>query len=101
MNLKCFKCKEYFIPSMNTVKIIGPDVEITCPFCYDTYFGKLNKYVDKQLGKHLPLSPIYAAAMIALAEYIELNSSDYYKEKGLRHGRKKKIRDLRVGKQPA
>jgi len=33
--------------------------------------------------------------MIVIAEFIELNSSDYYRKRGLRHGGKKKVRNVR------
>lgn len=93
MNLRCFKCERYFKPMLSNVKIIGPDLEVICPFCFDKYEGKINCYVGVQVGKHVALSPIYARKMIDLAEYIELNTSEYYKEKGMRHG-KKKVRNV-------
>ena len=96
MGIKCFKCNEYFVAGVNNVKIIGPDVEASCPFCYDVYTGKLNKFSCAQAGTFMPSSPNYAAAAQRMAQYIELNSSDYYKERGLRHGGKKKVRDLRA-----
>lgn len=96
MSIQCFKCKEYFGPSLSSVKIIGPDVEVECPFCHDVYFGKLNKYACQQNGTHMPLSHTYAIEAIKTAQFVELNSSEYYKERGLRHGGKKKVRDLRA-----
>lgn len=95
MGIQCFKCMEYFAPSMSSVKIIGPDVEVTCPFCHTTTLDKLNKFACKQVGQHVPQSPEYARKAIKIAQLIELNSSDYYKKRGLRHGGTKKVRDLR------
>lgn len=93
MNLICFECRKKYIPTLANVKIIGPDLETTCPFCGNVYSGKLNKFAGLQVGPHKPLSAEYAISMISLAEYVELNTSEYYKEKGMRHG-KKKVRDI-------
>jgi len=93
MNVYCFKCEKKFVPSGLNTSIIGPYVKINCPFCADVYEGKLLIFVDKQLGGHNPQSHIRAADMQRLAQFIELNSSDYYKKKGMRHG-KKKVRNV-------
>ena len=58
------------------------------------YEGKLLNYVDHQVGVHRQQSPIDGSKMVKLARFIELNSSEYYKTKGLRHG-KKKVRNVR------
>ena len=96
MGIKCFKCHKEFAANLSNVKIVGPDVEASCPFCNHTYVGKLNKFACKQIGTFMSASPTYAARSIMMAQHVELNSSDYYKEKGLRHGGKKKVRNLRA-----
>jgi len=93
MNVFCFKCGEEFVPSKFNTKIIGPYVEINCPFCSDVYEGKLLAYVTKLIGGWKAQSHFDAAKMQALARLIELNSSDYYEKKGMRHG-KKKVRNV-------
>lgn len=100
MNIFCLKCKKKYAPqNLNTV-IIGPYIKATCPFCSYVYEGKFTKFVAKQLGREPRIASIHdAARMQVLAEYIELNSSDYYKERGLRHGRKK-VRDIRDRREP-
>ena len=93
MVVHCFKCKKEFVPSQTNTKIYGPYVEITCPYCLDVYEGKLLSFVDIQLGGHRSHSHVDAMNMQRLAQYIELNSSDYYRKKGTRHG-KKKVRNI-------
>jgi hypothetical protein len=93
MNVECKKCNRSFIPSQANIKIVGPNVEVTCPFCFDFYDGKLLRFAEGQSGRFIPLSPAYAKKMIRIAEYIELNVSDYYDKKGFRHG-KKNIRNV-------
>ena len=94
MTIFCLKCKKKFVPGILNTKIYGLYVEITCPYCSGVYDGKLLNFVNMQLGDHRPQSAQDAIKMIELAEFIELNSSEYYKKKGLRHGRKK-IRNVR------
>jgi len=94
MKVFCLKCKKEFVPGATNTKIYGPYVEITCPYCLDVFDGKLLNFVNIQAGDSRPQSAHYAAKMIALAEFIELNSSEYYKKKGLRHARKK-VRNVR------
>jgi hypothetical protein len=94
MVVNCFKCKKEFVPSQTNTKIYGPYAEITCPYCLDVYNDKLLNFVNIQSGAHRPQSVSYAIKMIRLAKFIELNSSEYYKKRGLRHG-KKKVRNIR------
>jgi len=94
MNIHCFKCEKEFVPSELNTGIIGPYVKITCPYCSDVFEGKFLTFVDQQAGGHRPHSHQDAAGMQRLAQFIELNSSDYYKKRGLRHG-KKKVRNVR------
>ena len=89
MKIKCFNCSKEFVPNTYNTKIYGPYVEINCPFCMNKYEGKLLTFVRRQIGRHSIASPQAAIKMIKMAEFIELNSSEYYKKKGLRHGRKK------------
>jgi len=93
MLVHCFKCKKEFVPSSTNTKIYGPYIEVTCPYCLDVYVGKLLNFVDIQAGDHKSQSVIGAIKMIKLAKFIELNSSEYYRKRGLRHG-KKKVRDI-------
>jgi hypothetical protein len=93
MKTYCFKCNKEFVPGELNTQIIGPDVEVNCPFCHDKYEGKLTSFVRDQLGGSRPLSAIDASKMQRMAKFIELNSSDYYKKKGFRHG-KKNIRNV-------
>ena len=95
MNLTCFSCKKKYIPTQSNVQIIGPDMETTCPFCFSVWRGKINKYSGMQVGPHRVLSADYAQKMMRIAEFIELETSEYYRQKGMRHGEKKKIRDIR------
>jgi len=94
MKVSCFKCRKKFTPRTENTLIIGPDVEITCPFCYYKYRGKMTSFVRDQVGGFNTLSAHDATTMIEMAQFIELNSSDYYKKRGLRHG-KKKVRNVR------
>jgi hypothetical protein len=94
MGIECLSCGRFFKSDMTTVRIIGPDVKVTCPFCSYEYKGKLNRFVDTQVGGYIPQSVNCAAKMIAKAQYIELNSSEYYKERGLRHGKRKKVSNI-------
>lgn len=94
MKIYCFECYKGFIPSASNTKILGPYVEITCPYCLDVYNDKLLNCVDKQVGYFPIRSTAAAIKMIRIAEFIELNSSDYYRKKGLRHD-KKKVRNVR------
>lgn len=93
MNIRCLKCNKEFIPSGMNTSIIGPYLKITCPHCSDVYEGKLLSFVDEQIG-HRSHSHVDASKMQRLAKFIELNSSDYYRKRGLRHG-KKKVRNVR------
>jgi len=93
MVVHCFKCKKEFVPSSTNTKIYGPYIEVTCPYCLDVYVGKLLNFVDIQAGDHKSQSVIGAIKMIKLAKFIELNSSEYYRKRGLRHG-KKKVRNV-------
>jgi DNA-directed RNA polymerase subunit RPC12/RpoP len=93
MNIHCLECGKEFIPSKFNTKIIGPYVEVNCPFCSDVFKGKLLVYVTKQIGGWRSHSTSDAAKMQALAQLIELNSSEYYEKKGMRHG-KKKVRNV-------
>ena len=94
MNIYCLECSREFIPGQFNVQIIGPDVAVSCPFCSYKYEGKMTSFVRDQLGGNKPISHLDARNMIILAQHIELNSSEYYKTKGLRHGRKK-VRNVR------
>ena len=93
MNVFCSKCKKEFVPSKLNTKIIGPYIEVRCPFCPDVYEGKLLSYVTELVGGWRSQSVHDAVKMQKLAQFIELNSSDYYIKKGLRHG-KKKVRNV-------
>ncbi len=97
MKIRCPKCNRSFIPSQYNTHIIGPDVAIECPYtgCDYKYKGKMTSFVRDQIGGALPQSAHCAVRMQTLAQGIELNSSEYYKKKGLRHGGKKKVRNLR------
>jgi DNA-directed RNA polymerase subunit RPC12/RpoP len=94
MEIYCLKCGKAIVPNQFNVHIIGPDVEIICPYCHCMYKGKITSFVRDQVGGHRPQSASDAARMQRMAQYIELNSSEYYKKRGLRHGRKK-VRDVR------
>jgi DNA-directed RNA polymerase subunit RPC12/RpoP len=94
MVIHCLECGKPFVPSSVNTKIYGPYVEINCPYCSDVYEGKLLNFVDLQTGRSRPLSHHDAIDMQKMAQFIELNSSDYYKKRGLRHG-KKKVRNVR------
>ena len=89
MNIHCFKCNKKFVPNSVNTKIYGPYVEVSCPFCVYVYEGKLLNFVDRQLEGYRLHSHHDAIRMQHLAKFIELNSSDYYKKRGLRHGTKK------------
>ena len=93
MQIHCFKCGKEFIPSKFNTKILGPYVEVQCPFCSDVYEGKLLSYVTDLIGGWRSQSHSDAANMQALARLVELSSSEYYEKKGLRHG-KKKVRNV-------
>lgn len=93
MNMRCFKCNKEFKADQANTHIIGPDIEVICPFCSDKYKGKFIRYVEKLCGGYKPLSPNLAIRMQKAAQYIELNVSEYYAERGLRHG-KKKVRNV-------
>lgn len=94
MKITCLKCATQFVPGEYNTNIIGPDVAVSCPFCYYKYQGKMSSFVREQLGVSRPLSAKDAIVMIEMAKFIELNSSAYYKKRGLRH-EKKKVRNVR------
>ena len=94
MVVHCLKCSKEFVPSQSNTKIYGPYVEITCPYCLDVYDGKLLSFVDIQTGDSVSFSSHDASKMQQLAKFIELNSSEYYRKRGFRHG-KKKVRNVR------
>lgn len=94
MKIYCLKCFKKFVPTASNTKILGPYVEVNCPYCLDVYEGKFLNFVGRQVGNPRQQSARDAARMIELAEFIELNSSEYYKKRGQRHG-KKKVRNVR------
>jgi hypothetical protein len=94
MKIHCLKCKKEFIPNEFSVRIVGPNVEVTCPFCSYFYDGKFTSFLRDLLGGYDAQSSKDARLMQRLGRYIELNSSEYYKKRGLRHGGKKKVRDV-------
>ena len=94
MVVHCLKCKKEFVPSQSNTKIYGPYVEITCPYCLDVYNDKFLNFVDIQTGNSRIMSAHDAIKMQKLAQFIELNSSEYYRKRGFRHG-KKKVRNIR------
>ena len=94
MKLHCSGCEKEFVPGPFNTQIIGPDVQVNCPFCDYQFNGKLTSFVRDQLNNGRPQSAANAREMIATAKYMELNSSEYYKKRGLRHG-KKKVRNVR------
>ena len=89
MKIHCLKCRKEFVPGPANTKILGPYVEISCPFCAYMYEGKLLNFVEAQFDGYRLHSHHDAIKLQHLAKFIELNSSDYYKKKGLRHGTKK------------
>ncbi len=93
MKIHCLKCSKEFVPSSVNTKIYGPYVEVCCPFCIYIYEGKLLNFVEAQFDGYRSHSHNDAIRMQHLAKFIELNSSDYYKKRGLRHG-KKKVRNV-------
>lgn len=95
MNIHCLECEKEFIPSELNTNIIGPYVKITCPYCSVIYNDKLLNFVGEQIGNFEPSSALDATRMIRIAQFVELNSSDYYRKRGLRHGGKKKVRNIR------
>ena len=95
MEIHCLDCERSIKPSLSNTRIIGPDVEFTCPFCSYKYKGKFTSFLRDQINGWRPQSPEDARLMQAMARYIELNSSEYYKEKGLRHGKVRNVRDRR------
>ena len=94
MKIFCLKCVKEFVPGPFNTQIIGPDVQVNCPFCDYQFKGKMTSFVRDQLSTKRPQSAADAREMIAKAKYMELNSSEYYKKRGLRHG-KKKVRNIR------
>ena len=94
MKIYCFRCSREFVPSSANTKIYGPYIEISCPLCANLYEGKFLNFVDRQVNGYRSHSHHDATKMQQLAQFIELNSSDYYKKRGLRHG-KKKVRNVR------
>jgi hypothetical protein len=87
MDVKCFQCGKKYVPNAVNVKIYGPYMETTCPFCLYKYEGKLLNYVNRQIGDYKPLNLINARTMQTIAQFVELNSSEYYSKKGLRYGK--------------
>lgn len=85
----CLECKKEFIPDSININIAGPFIKVFCPFCSYVYEGKFLNFVELQMGGYKPSSVEDARKMIELARFMELNSSDYYKKRGLRHGKKK------------
>ena len=95
MKIHCFKCGKKITPSISNVNIIGPDILFKCPFCNYRYEGKFTSFLRDQLGGYESQSVSAARHLQALAQFVELNSSDYYEKRGLRHGKIRNIRDRR------
>jgi hypothetical protein len=93
MEIHCLGCDHPIKPGPSNTHIIGPDIEFKCPFCDYKYEGKFTSFLRDQIGGWHPQSPSDASLMQSMARYVELNSSEYYKEKGLRHGKVRNVRD--------
>ena len=90
MKIECFGCKKGYVPNQSNTKIYGPYMETTCPFCMHKWEGKMLNFVEKQVGGRIALSAHSAAKMQAMAQFIELNSSDYYKKRKRKYAKKRK-----------
>jgi len=90
MKIKCFGCEKSYIPNQSNTKIYGPYMETNCPFCMYKWEGKMLNFVEEQVGGRITMSAHCAIEMQVIAQYIELNSSDYYKKRKRKHGKKRK-----------
>jgi len=88
MKIRCFKCNKSYQPGLGNVKILGVYIETVCPFCGYTYEGKFLNFVDRQSNYDDNMLK-GAAKTQQIAQYVELNSSEYYNKDKKRRKRAK------------
>jgi len=88
MKIRCFECNESYQPGLGNVKILGVFIETECPFCGYIYEGKFLNFVDRQSNYDGNMLK-GAAKMQQIAQYVELNSSEYYNKDKKRRKRAK------------
>jgi hypothetical protein len=88
MKISCFECNESYQPGLGNVKILGVFIETECPFCGYVYEGKFLNFVEKQSGYSDGMLKA-GAKMQQIAQYVELNSSEYYNKDKKRKKRAK------------
>ncbi len=51
----CFKCKKYYLIDIRDVRMVGPQIETTCPFCKNFIDKNISKFIDKQIDHRLAI----------------------------------------------
>jgi len=53
--ITCFNCEKKFLVGIENTRIIGPHIEVTCPFCKDFVDKNFSKFIDEQIDKRINL----------------------------------------------
>lgn len=72
MKVRCLFCGKGYEPHATNMRMVGPNLEFTCPFCNKKGDRKLNKFAELQVDPELELFRLNRArAMISVAQEIE------------------------------
>lgn len=72
MKVVCRSCWKKYEPHASNMRIVGPNLEYTCPFCNKFNDRKLNKFVEIQTDPEFEMARLdRARIMIAMAQEIE------------------------------
>ncbi len=52
----CFECKKAYFMDILNVKIVGPRIETTCPFCKNFTDKNVSKFAEEQIDYRLNVS---------------------------------------------
>ena len=52
----CFKCEKTYYMDILNVKIIGPHIETTCPFCNNFTDKNVSKFSEEQIDYRLNIN---------------------------------------------
>jgi hypothetical protein len=49
----CFKCEKSYYIDIRNVRIVGPHIETTCPFCNNFTDKNVSKFAEEQIDRTL------------------------------------------------
>lgn len=52
----CFKCEKTYLMNIFNVKIVGPHIEATCPFCKNLIDKNVSKFSEEQVDYRLNIN---------------------------------------------